>query len=80
VRDVPFGRAVVATNLVSQRVRQNLPQPRGQFGFGRTAKLRKRPDRFEQRLLHNVRRIELRGEAAFELHARQESQPRLEPT
>jgi hypothetical protein len=48
-----------------------LPQPAGHFRLGSAAKLATLAMRLEQRLLHDVRRIELRPNLITQVHARQ---------
>ena len=56
---------------------QNLSQPGGQFAFRRASELWQPLEGFEHRLLHDIGRIELCRKSAFELHSREDSQPRL---
>ena len=70
----PLG-AAKAAHLVQQDVSQDLPQPGRQLGLGAAAKLRPVAHGLEHRLLHDVRRVELRPEPRLDLKPGQQAQP-----
>jgi hypothetical protein len=70
----PLGTAKSA-HFVEQDMGKDLPQPGGQLGLGAPPKFRRVPHRLEHRLLHDVRRVELRPEPRLDLEAGEEAQP-----
>ena len=73
--DVAPQRAGKVAHLVEQDMRQDLPQPGRQLGLGAAAELAIAPDGLEQRLLHDIRRVELGPEPRLDLKPGQEAEP-----
>ena len=69
--------AGIAAKLVSQHVGQDLPQPGQQLGLGAAAKMGQVAAGLQERLLHDIRGVELAPVAAADLGPCQNVQPRL---
>ena len=70
---VAFAAPEIAFN-VSQIARQDLPEPGRFLRVGRTAEIRQRTMRLQQRLLDHIRRIELPPESIIKCQSCQEPQ------